>query len=322
MTLARAVIAALSLVVLLETAVAPVRRASVVLLLAYLLAALGAVFAERFFPRLAHTYFAGGGLFGTGGLPLSDALGLGVLVSFLVRRVRAGYARKHSRDVRPGRRWPPLASLCASPWKTRFAGRARGTGRPSVSGTIVSGMGMGFLAAREREHLSRQQSLEKITGVLRFDRGLTESIRQALGELALAFDCEQACLAVRDDEVERLFVWKVRPNERESQRSETLPLSRSEAFLIDCLEVSMGWRTERRAVARDSVGTAAPASVFGTSRRFRTRCAKNSASLAAGRDDRSGRTARAGRVLLINANSGRSDFPRAICAGSNESCAR
>ena len=68
---------------------------------------------------------------------------------------------------------------------------------------------MGFLGAREREHLARQQFLEKITGLLQFDRGLTESIRQALGELTLAFECEQACLAMRDDELERLFVWKV-----------------------------------------------------------------------------------------------------------------
>ena len=51
-------------------------------------------------------------------------------------------------------------------------------------GTLVSGLGMGFLGAREREHLLRQQFLERITGLLQFDRGLTESIRQALGELA------------------------------------------------------------------------------------------------------------------------------------------
>ena len=73
---------------------------------------------------------------------------------------------------------------------------------------------MGFLGAREREYLDRQHCIEKITSLLHFDRGLTESIRQALGELAIEFDCEQACLAVRDDELERLFVWRIRPNDR------------------------------------------------------------------------------------------------------------
>src|SRR5271155_4497344 len=81
-------------------------------------------------------------------------------------------------------------------------------------GTMVSGLGMGYLGAREREHLSRQQFLEKLTRMMHFDRGLTESIRQALGELALAFECEQACLAIRDEDLERLFVWRVRPNEK------------------------------------------------------------------------------------------------------------
>ncbi|MGB0035201.1 MAG: histidine kinase [Candidatus Acidiferrales bacterium] len=108
-------------------------------------------------------------------------------------------------------------------------------------GTLVSGLGMGFLGAREREHLSRQQFLEKLTHLLQFDRGLTESIRQSLGELALAFECEQACLVIRDEELERLFVWKIRPTDREPSGPETLPLARSETFLIDSLEVSMCW---------------------------------------------------------------------------------
>ena len=108
-------------------------------------------------------------------------------------------------------------------------------------GTLVSGLGMGFLGAREREHLARQLFLEKITSALRYDRGLTESIRQALGELAVAFRCEQAYLAIRDDELERLFVWKVKPNEMEPEPPDTLPLTRSETYLIDSLEISMGW---------------------------------------------------------------------------------
>jgi hypothetical protein len=108
-------------------------------------------------------------------------------------------------------------------------------------GTVISGLGMGFLGAREREHLERQQFLEKVSRLLQFDRGLTESVRQALGEIALAFECEQACLAIRDEELERLFVWKIHPNDRELGGPETLPLSRSDTFLTDAFESSFCW---------------------------------------------------------------------------------
>ncbi len=96
---------------------------------------------------------------------------------------------------------------------------------------MISGLGMGFLGAREREHLERRQFLEKVSRLLQFDRGLTESVRQALGEIALEFECEQACLAIRDEELERMFVWKIHPNDREVGGPETLPLSRSDTFL-------------------------------------------------------------------------------------------
>src|SRR5271170_2956530 len=108
-------------------------------------------------------------------------------------------------------------------------------------GTVISGLGMGFLGAREREHLERQQFLEKVSRLLQFDRGLTESVRQALGEIALAFECEQACLAIRDEELERLFIWKIHPNDREIGGPETLPLSRSDTFLTDAFETSFCW---------------------------------------------------------------------------------
>src|SRR4029077_17967293 len=103
------------------------------------------------------------------------------------------------------------------------------------------GLCMGFLGAREREHLARQQFLEKITGLLQFDHGLAESIRQVLGELALTFECEQACLAVLDDELERLFVWKVRPAERDTGIAETLAKPGADVFFFCCMETTFAW---------------------------------------------------------------------------------
>jgi signal transduction histidine kinase len=108
-------------------------------------------------------------------------------------------------------------------------------------GMLVSGLGMAFLGVREREHLSRQRFLEKITSVLEFDRGLTESVRQALNELLQEFGCEVACLAVRDEELERIFVWKARQGDSVALGPDTLPLERGETFLLDSLEVSLGW---------------------------------------------------------------------------------
>jgi signal transduction histidine kinase len=166
--------------------------------------------------------------------------------------------------------------------------------------TLISGLGMGFLGAREREHLERQQFLEKLSQLLQFDRGLTESVRQALGEIALTFHCEQACLAIRDEELERLFVWKIHPNEREPVGPETLALSRSETFLTDSFEVSFAWEFEDQGAGHG----------FGWDRRTRqairqltappnsTREEFAARALMAVAIDAAGRPA--GRVLLLN----------------------
>jgi len=175
------------------------------------------------------------------------------------------------------------------------------------SGTLVSGLGMGFLGAREREHLARQQFLERLTRLLQFDHGLTESIRQALGEIAVAFGCEQACLAFRDDELERLFVWKVRPSDRDPRSPETLPLSRADTFLLDSLEVSMAWEFrngsgggfgwDRRSGERFGTIPVPPQS---TREEFET------TSLLAATIESGGRPA--GRVLLLNPSMPRRRF--------------
>ncbi|HTQ59994.1 MAG TPA: histidine kinase [Candidatus Solibacter sp.] len=241
-TLARAVLVALALVALLETAREPAERSTVIFLSCYLVISLGIVIAEQFF----------------GGwhlrIPLAaDAVVLAVFL-FLTPSVSAFWflflfsvfalsSRGHTRTmlvlvaaatvgiiIR-------VAHAAAAPfgWQVLIHWLMIGTG------TLISGLGMGYLATREREHLARQQFLEKVTRLLQFDRGLAESIRQALGEIALAFNCEQACLAIREEELERLFVWKVRPSEREPNSPEMLPLTRSDTFLSDSLEVTMCW---------------------------------------------------------------------------------
>jgi signal transduction histidine kinase len=180
-------------------------------------------------------------------------------------------------------------------------------------GTLLSGFGMGFLASRQAQQIERHQFLEKLTGLLHFDRGLTESVRQALGEIALAFNCEQACLAVRDEELERLFVWKIHPNDRDPGSPETLPLTRAETFLTDAFEVSFCWEFADEAKRLNARG-------FGWDRRTgravrtqapppdSTRVEFNARTLMAVTIDSAGRPA--GRVLLINPKPPQSRFSK------------
>ena len=239
-TLARAVIAALSVVTLVETPGAHVRRLSLLFLTAYLVLALAAAVVERF----------------TGKVRLRVPLVLDIFVLavfvYLTPSVSAFwflfpftvFSIATRGNVRAMFAWVGIATAgiivrvaAEGPlaWHSVWRWIAIG------AGTLVSGLGMGFLGAREREHLARQQFLERVTGLLQFDHGLTESIRQALGEIAEAFACEQACLAFRDDELERLFVWKVKPSDRDPRGPETLAQNRADTFLLDSLETSLAW---------------------------------------------------------------------------------
>ncbi|HKQ88944.1 MAG TPA: histidine kinase, partial [Candidatus Acidoferrales bacterium] len=239
-TLGRAILVALSLVALLETAEQPVRRLDVIFLSVYLFAALIGVVVEH---SSRKKFFR---------IPL--AADFVVLLAFLVLTPSASAfwflflflvfalaTRGKTKEI------PALVGVATVGVLVRV-GLAEEFQWQSVwhwiviaFGMLVSGLGMGFLGAREREHLSRQRFLERITAVLDFDRGLTESIRQVLGELAQEFNCEMACLAVRDEELERIFVWKVRQGDTSVLGPDTLPLERGETFLLDSLEVSLGW---------------------------------------------------------------------------------
>ncbi len=239
-TLARAVIAALSLVALLETSQGPVRRVSVVFLAVYLAIAVGAAVAERLLSEVPIR------------IPLLFDFAVLAVFVYLTPSVSAFWflflfavfalaTRGNERAMLALVALATVGIIVRVAAEESFRWQGWWHWIAIGLGTLVSGLGMGFLGAREREHLARQHFLEKITSTLRYDRGLTESIRQALGELAIAFRCEQACLAIRDDDLERIFVWKVKPNEMEPEPPDTLPLTRSETYLLDSLEISVGW---------------------------------------------------------------------------------
>jgi signal transduction histidine kinase len=113
-----------------------------------------------------------------------------------------------------------------------------------LSAALAAGcIGAAWVGSREKEEEDRRFVLEKIAGHLQFGRGLSESVRQALGEVAQAFDGEQACLAILEDELERIFVWRVRPTDQNLKGPETLPMVRADAYLLDCMEVTLCWRS-------------------------------------------------------------------------------
>jgi signal transduction histidine kinase len=297
-TLARVILIALALVALIETAGAPARRGAVLFLACYLLVGLADVLIGRL--------LSGGPI----GIPLAADCVVLVTFLFLTPTVFAFWflflfvvfslaTRGNERAILILVSAATVGVVLQVAWKDAFAWPAAGHWAVIGFGTLVSGLGMGFLGAREREHLSRQQFLEKLARLLQFDHGLTESVRQALGELALAFECEQACLAIRDEELERLFVWKVRANDREPPGPETLPLLRADTFLVDSLESSLCWEFhddrangfgwDRRTGEAFRTIPVPPAS---TREEFRAR------SLLAVTIESGGRPA--GRVLLIN----------------------
>jgi signal transduction histidine kinase len=239
-TLGRAILVALSLVALLETAEQPLRRIDVAFLSVYLVAALVGVIAEH----LSHTKR----------LRIPLTADFVILVVFLALTPSASAfwflflfsvfalaTRGKTRAIPALVAVATIGVLVRVGFGEQFHWQSVWHWIVIALGMLVSGLGMGFLGAREREHLSRQHFLERITGVLDFDCGLTESVRQALGELTQEFNCDIACLAVRDEELERIFVWKVKQGDQSVLGPDTLPLERSETFLLDSLEVSLGW---------------------------------------------------------------------------------
>src|SRR5712692_3956456 len=110
-----------------------------------------------------------------------------------------------------------------------------------ATGTFTAGVGLAFLGERSRRHAAEHDLLRRLTGMLQVDQGLAESLRLLLDELARAFACEQALLVFRDTDLERIFVWKVRPGERERITPENLPLTRGDGFLLDDPDTSVCW---------------------------------------------------------------------------------
>ena len=109
------------------------------------------------------------------------------------------------------------------------------------TGTFAAGAGMAFLGSRHRRHAIEQEFLAHLTGMLEVDRGMAESLRLVLGELVSTFSCEEALLAVRDSDIDRIFVWRLRAGDDSRLTPENLPTMRSDGFLLDYPDASVCW---------------------------------------------------------------------------------
>ena len=109
------------------------------------------------------------------------------------------------------------------------------------AGTFAAGAGMSFLGSRHRRQATEHEFLAQLTGQLEVDRGMAESLRLVLGDMARFFDCEEAILVFRDTDLDRIFVWRYRSGDHSRLIPENLPLNRSDGFLLDQPDASVCW---------------------------------------------------------------------------------
>jgi signal transduction histidine kinase len=109
------------------------------------------------------------------------------------------------------------------------------------TGTFGAGVGVSFLGSRQRRHVAEQEFLGQLALLCEVDRGMAESLRLVLNELVRAFDCDEAILAFRDSELDRIFVWRLRAGDESRLSPENLPVTRSDGFLLDHPNASVCW---------------------------------------------------------------------------------
>jgi signal transduction histidine kinase len=122
--------------------------------------------------------------------------------------------------------WPSVVSLLAL-----------------TAGTFSAGIGLAYMGDRNRRHAAEHEFLARLSSLMDVDTGVAESLRRVLDELARGFDCAVAFLVFRDAEIERIFLWAVRPGDEGRLSPENLPLHRGDGFLLDTPDVTLCWNS-------------------------------------------------------------------------------
>jgi signal transduction histidine kinase len=112
-----------------------------------------------------------------------------------------------------------------------------------VGAMFASGAGLAFLGDRSRQFAAQNHFLSAITATMQVEQGLAESLRLFLEELAQSFQAEQAFLLFRDLDLERIFLWRLKSGESERLTPDSLPITRTDGFLLDDMDASLAWNS-------------------------------------------------------------------------------
>jgi signal transduction histidine kinase len=239
---ARPIIVLLTLIALLEQTSSRSARRSITFLLVYLFIALAAVLFEKVLSdRSRH-------------LPLAvDLVALGYFMLISPSSVPAWFPYLFVCYV-AGIRWGlssafPLAGLLSLELVllTAVKGEIHWIRVPAWVGltgaTFAAGAGLAFLGDRNRLFAVQNEFFSRITSTMQVDQGLSECLRLFLDEITRAFHAEEALLAYRDTDLERIFLWRVKSGESERLAPENLPLTRSDGLLLDDIDATICWNS-------------------------------------------------------------------------------
>ena len=110
-------------------------------------------------------------------------------------------------------------------------------------GTFAGGAGLAFLGDINRRFAAQIDFFSRISSTMQVDQGLAESLRLFLDELATSFNAEEGLLLYRDTDLERIFLWRLKSGESERLVPESMPLSRTDGFLLDDLDATICWNS-------------------------------------------------------------------------------
>jgi signal transduction histidine kinase len=112
-----------------------------------------------------------------------------------------------------------------------------------VAATFVAGAGIAFLGDRNRLFAVQNEFFARITATMEVDQGLSECLRLFLDELTQAFQSAEALLIYRDNDLERIFLWRLKSGESERMIPESLPMTRAEGLLLNDADATICWNS-------------------------------------------------------------------------------
>ncbi|HEV2304175.1 MAG TPA: sensor histidine kinase [Candidatus Acidoferrales bacterium] len=142
-----------------------------------------------------------------------------------------------------------LATVVRAAWLVPDSTQPALTGRGVAAWALVAaatymgGLSAAWLGTREHTLEGKERFVEMLLGMVRVEKGLAESVRMVLSELAREFEGERALLVICDEEVERLFTWTADQDRRHVIAPEVLPLGKAGAYLAEDLERIVCWNS-------------------------------------------------------------------------------